>query len=144
MPLGCGMLFWCVPRCAHTALRASFGFQHWSNCCSECSTTLQYLPPCRDRQALCARAAPSISPHKRMSTHANFDTSNRSFTCSSTTGPERQRRINRFNHERASMHVFLLSTRAGGLGINLASADTVIIYDSDWWVWVGCATSILF
>lgn len=28
--------------------------------------------------------------------------------------------------------VFLLCTRAGGVGINLASADTVVIYDSDW------------
>lgn len=28
--------------------------------------------------------------------------------------------------------VFMLSTRAGGLGINLQTADTVILYDSDW------------
>ena len=30
------------------------------------------------------------------------------------------------------LSVFLLSTRAGGVGINLQSADTVILYDSDW------------
>lgn len=32
----------------------------------------------------------------------------------------------------SDIFVFLLSTRAGGLGINLTAADTVIFYDSDW------------
>jgi DNA helicase INO80 len=31
-----------------------------------------------------------------------------------------------------SIFVFILSTRAGGLGINLTAADTVIFYESDW------------
>ena len=48
------------------------------------------------------------------------------------TGPERQQAIDRFNTPNSPHFVFLLSTRAGGLGINLATADTVIIYDSDW------------
>ncbi|XP_022245679.1 chromodomain-helicase-DNA-binding protein Mi-2 homolog isoform X2 [Limulus polyphemus] len=48
------------------------------------------------------------------------------------TGNLRQDAIDRFNAPGAQQFVFLLSTRAGGLGINLATADTVIIYDSDW------------
>ena len=50
----------------------------------------------------------------------------------SITGSVRQEAIDRFNAPGAQQFVFLLSTRAGGLGINLATADTVIIYDSDW------------
>jgi hypothetical protein len=37
-----------------------------------------------------------------------------------------------FNDLNSGMNVFILSTRAGGLGINLTSADTCILYDSDW------------
>ncbi|XP_073874595.1 chromodomain-helicase-DNA-binding protein 3 isoform X33 [Macaca fascicularis] len=48
------------------------------------------------------------------------------------TGALRQEAIDRFNAPGAQQFCFLLSTRAGGLGINLATADTVIIFDSDW------------
>lgn len=48
------------------------------------------------------------------------------------TGSQRQEAIDRFNAPGAQQFCFLLSTRAGGLGINLATADTVVIYDSDW------------
>lgn len=48
------------------------------------------------------------------------------------TGQVRQDAIDRFNAPGAQQFVFLLSTRAGGLGINLATADSVVIYDSDW------------
>ncbi|EDW95334.1 chromodomain-helicase-DNA-binding protein 3 [Drosophila yakuba] len=47
-------------------------------------------------------------------------------------GDLRQEAIDRFNAPKAEQFVFLLSTRAGGLGINLATADTVILFDSDW------------
>ena len=50
----------------------------------------------------------------------------------SVSGIKRQASIDRFNKPDSESFVFLLSTRAGGLGINLATADTVIIYDSDW------------
>merc|ERR1712054_491939 len=50
----------------------------------------------------------------------------------STGSQEREEQIDDFNSDGSDKFVFLLSTRAGGLGINLASADTVILYDSDW------------
>ncbi|CAH0474051.1 unnamed protein product [Peronospora belbahrii] len=48
------------------------------------------------------------------------------------TGNERQTAIDRFCREDSNAFIMLLSTRAGGVGINLTAADTVIIYDSDW------------
>ncbi|KAG9057905.1 hypothetical protein FS842_002907 [Serendipita sp. 407] len=44
----------------------------------------------------------------------------------------RKKAIEHFNSPGSPDFAFLLSTRAGGLGINLETADTVIIYDSDW------------
>lgn len=50
----------------------------------------------------------------------------------SVKASDRTASIDRFNTEDHQIDVFLLSTRAGGLGINLTSAQVVIIFDSDW------------
>lgn len=47
-------------------------------------------------------------------------------------GNLRQAAIDRFSKPDSDRFVFLLCTRAGGLGINLTAADTCIIFDSDW------------
>ncbi|ERN16917.1 probable chromatin-remodeling complex ATPase chain [Amborella trichopoda] len=49
-----------------------------------------------------------------------------------TGGEDRDASIDAFNQPGSEKFIFLLSTRAGGLGINLATADVVILYDSDW------------
>ncbi|KAL1518947.1 hypothetical protein AB1Y20_003217 [Prymnesium parvum] len=50
----------------------------------------------------------------------------------SVTGERRQNAIDRFSNPDSSTFIFLLGTRAGGVGINLTAADTVIIFDPDW------------
>lgn len=49
-----------------------------------------------------------------------------------TKADDRQEMLEMFNAENSEYFCFLLSTRAGGLGLNLQTADTVIIFDSDW------------
>ncbi|KAL3773005.1 hypothetical protein ACHAWO_003960 [Cyclotella atomus] len=49
-----------------------------------------------------------------------------------TDGEKRDSQMEEFNEPGSSKFCFLLSTRAGGLGINLATADIVILFDSDW------------
>ena len=50
----------------------------------------------------------------------------------STKSDDRSELLRLFNAPNSPYFCFLLSTRAGGLGLNLQTADTVIIYDSDW------------
>jgi SWI/SNF-related matrix-associated actin-dependent regulator of chromatin subfamily A member 5 len=49
-----------------------------------------------------------------------------------TTYEDREERIDSYNKPDSEKFLFLLSTRAGGLGINLQTADVVILFDSDW------------
>lgn len=49
-----------------------------------------------------------------------------------TKHEDRASLLKEFNAPNSIYPIFILSTRAGGLGLNLQSADTVIIYDSDW------------
>lgn len=50
----------------------------------------------------------------------------------STAHEDRIEAIDEFNAPDSKKFIFLLTTRAGGLGINLTTADVVVLYDSDW------------
>ncbi|QPG73016.1 hypothetical protein FOA43_000320 [Brettanomyces nanus] len=50
----------------------------------------------------------------------------------STKADDRQDMLKAFNAPHSEYFCFLLSTRAGGLGLNLQTADTVVIFDTDW------------
>lgn len=50
----------------------------------------------------------------------------------STAHEDRISAIDDYNREGSEKFIFLLTTRAGGLGINLTTADIVVLYDSDW------------
>lgn len=54
------------------------------------------------------------------------------YTSGTTKAEDRGMLLKTFNEPGSEYFIFLLSTRAGGLGLNLQSADTVVIFDSDW------------
>ena len=49
-----------------------------------------------------------------------------------TKSEDRGQLLEMFNKADSPYFIFMLSTRAGGLGLNLQTADTVVIFDSDW------------
>jgi hypothetical protein len=61
---------------------------------------------------------------------------------------KREMDVRAFNSPKSPVGVYLISTRAGGQGINLATADTVVLYDTCWNPQVaglsGCSSSSTF
>lgn len=61
----------------------------------------------------------------------------------STAHEDRIVAIDEYNKPNSEKFIFLLTTRAGGLGINLTTADVVVLYDSDWHVFSFRLFSVL-
>lgn len=59
-----------------------------------------------------------------------------------TAHDDRISAIDDYNKPDSEKFIFLLTTRAGGLGINLTSADIVVLYDSDWYFNYFISTSL--
>ena len=81
--------------------------------------------------SLCARSSLVVKMLDLISEYCEFRNYRYERLDGRVRGTERQKAIDRFEREPDSF-LFLLSTRAGGVGINLTAADTCIIFDSDW------------
>ena len=68
-------------------------------------------------------APPAPPPHLQAYSYLRLD--------GTTTVRQRQPLINHYNSD-PSIFLFLLTTRVGGLGVNLTGADRVVIFDPDW------------
>lgn len=85
----------------------------------------------------------SLSPHYK----ATVADPHRTEYCridGGTAHEDRITAIDEYNKPDSDKFIFLLTTRAGGLGINLTTADVVVLYDSDWYVRFHSSPSILF
>lgn len=60
-----------------------------------------------------------------------------------TAHDDRIAAIDEYNKPESEKFIFLLTTRAGGLGINLTTADIVVLYDSDWFVKLRCSSTYI-
>lgn len=74
----------------------------------------------------------SLSPHHPSLPPSHPDNPAFHPPAGTTKAEDRGMLLKTFNEPGSEYFIFLLSTRAGGLGLNLQSADTVIIFDSDW------------
>jgi ATP-dependent helicase STH1/SNF2 len=54
----------------------------------------------------------------------------------STKSEDRSALVEKWNAPDSPYWLFILSTKAGGLGLNLQTADTVIIFDTDWYYFI--------
>ena len=74
----------------------------------------------------------ALTCSSRLDNHASKLHAYFSYRAGNTSGEDRESQIDAYNAEGSEKFIFLLSTRAGGLGINLYTADIVVLFDSDW------------
>ena len=98
----------------------------------QCLWLHRVLPPALLARAVVTDESASLAPFIAQPSFSSFRGWGYCRIDGNTSMEDREAMIDSYNAENSEKFVFLLSTRAGGLGINLATADIVILYDSDW------------